>query len=127
MKHHPDRHFVNDVLNDIQNGVNIGYTGELVEIEQKNWPSTKVFENEVNEFIEKHKKNGSIEGPYEIGNSKVSRTSPLGAFQKRNSVKTRVIHDLSWPVDRSINDGINAEDFSVTYSKVSDAVVLCEK
>ena len=39
----------------------------------------------------------------------------------------RLILDLSFPFGHSVNDRINKEDFSLTYSKVSDAIVLIIK
>ena len=38
-----------------------------------------------------------------------------------------LILDLSFPVGHSVNDGINKEEFTVTYSRVSDAIALIIK
>ena len=38
-----------------------------------------------------------------------------------------MILDLSFPFGHSVNDGINKDDFTVTYSKVSDAIALIIK
>ena len=59
-------------------------------------------------------------------NEEVFHQSPLGAFQKPNK-KVRVIHDLSWPPNGSVNDGISKKDYSVSYSSVDDAVEFCKK
>ena len=39
----------------------------------------------------------------------------------------RLILDLSFPVSHSVDDGINKEEFTVTYSRVSDAIALIIK
>lgn len=39
----------------------------------------------------------------------------------------RLILDLSFPFGNSVNDGINKDDFSLAYSKVSDAIALIVK
>ena len=39
----------------------------------------------------------------------------------------RLILDLSFPCGHSANDEINKEDFTLTYSKVSDAISLIVK
>ena len=39
----------------------------------------------------------------------------------------RLILDLSFPVGHNVNDGINKEEFTVTYSRVSDAIALIIK
>ena len=73
----------------------------------------------------KHKAEGAIEGPCEIG-IEVVKTSPIGAFIKKGKSKARVIHDLSYPKNESINDGIDKDNSSVMYSSVLDAVALCK-
>ena len=43
--------------------------------------------------------------------------SPMGAFQRKRSLKHRIIHDLLWPPGKSI---IDVDDSSVTYISVDD-------
>lgn len=52
--------------------------------------------------------------------------SPLGAIPKKHSasVKWRIIHDLSWPAGRSINDGIPKDLFSCHYDSPDCAILL---
>ena len=51
--------------------------------------------------------------------------SPLEAFRKKNSNKVRVIHDLSWPPNKSINGSIPDELATIQYSSIDDAIDLC--
>ena len=85
-----------------------------------------MYRKQVDEFVIKHWKEGAIEGPCKLG-TEVIQTSPLGAFIKKGKQKICVIHDLSYPHERSVNAGITKEMASVNYSSVLDAVELCKQ
>ena len=125
MSSHPDDDFVDKLMDHIDNGVNIGYKGPILNISSHNWPSSKKFEENVDNFITENIQFGSIEGPLESLSDNY-RSSPIGAFEKRRGKKVRIIHDLSWPPGASVNDHINKQDFRVTYTNVDEAVKLCE-
>jgi hypothetical protein len=46
----------------------------------------------------------------------------MGAFMKKRSSKIRTIHDLSWPPGESVNSFISADNSSVKYISIEDAV-----
>ena len=92
----------------------------------ENWPSTDKYRQGVNDHVLAHLQSGAVEGPID-SERYPQKISPLGAFPKKNSNKTRVIHDLSFPPGDSVNDGIDVDECSVTYSTVLDAVELCKK
>ena len=120
-----DKKLASIVLDYVKYGIPIGFTGERSQVFSNNWNSAMQLRHEVTEFIDKHLRAGNIE---EVRfPSHEFRASPLGAFSKKNSGKTRVIHDLSWPTGISTNDGIRAEDYSVSYATIDDAVKLCSK
>ena len=54
---------------------------------------------------------------------------PRGIVTKKHSfpVKYRIIHDLSWPLQDSINDHINPDAFRCFYGSFDDAVALIIK
>ena len=52
--------------------------------------------------------------------------SRFGVIPKKDDA-WRLILDLSFPFGHSVNDGINKEEFTLTYSKVSDAIALIIK
>ncbi len=52
--------------------------------------------------------------------------SRFGVIPKKDG-GWRLILDLSFPCGHSVNDGINKEEFTLTYSKVSDAISLIVK
>ena len=54
--------------------------------------------------------------------------SPMGVYEKKRSPgKFRIIHDLSWPPGRSVNDGINPDDYSLQYISIDQAVNLVKQ
>ena len=77
-----DQNLAQKVIKYVHERVPIEHKGEISQIEEKNWPSTEEYSEEVDAWVRKHRKNGAIEGPYEIGKG-VDRTSPLGAFLKK--------------------------------------------
>lgn len=61
-------------------------------------------------------------GPFRIPPENLI-VSPMGAFYKsRDGGKYRVIHDLSWPPGRAVNDFIDKEEVSCTYIKFEDVL-----
>ena len=106
------------------NGAPIGCKEPTERVVLKNWPSAEEHHKGVSEYIQTHIATGAIAGPLSILPPKY-RTSPLGAFIRKGTSKLRIIHDLSWPPGDSVNDMINKEDYSVSYTSVSEAVRLC--
>ena len=125
LSNHECVEFANDVLSLVREGSPTGYEGPMTSIICDNWPSTQKFSDDICLYIQKHIKNGAIEGPLPVlGHG--YRCSPLGAFEKQPG-KVRVVHDLSWPPGRAVNDYINKEEYSVRYTTVLEAVQRCSK
>lgn len=122
LAHHPDRQFADYIVNAIENGVDIGYNGIRSPYSYSNWSSVDKFSKEVSESIVKDVSLHRKIGPFTSPPSSNFMGSPMGAFQKRRSNKTRVIHDLSWPPGASVNDFISADDFTLSYMSVDDVV-----
>ena len=125
LKNCPDIYKADKVLAGIKNGFDIGFKGERVPVFSPNWNSALKLKDKVTDFVFKHLSDGSVERVHNP--SKEFRASPLGAFMKKHSDKVRVIHDLSWPTGCSTNDGIDKDEFSVSYTSVDQAVLLCSK
>ena len=119
---HPDKDFVNRVIKNVTEGVRIGYTGPQETRVCKNWPSAAKLEAHVQASIEKDISLGRKLGPFSRPPCATYVASPLGAFQKRSSAKVRVVHDLSYPRGRSINDFIPPEEYSVEYLSLDEVV-----
>jgi hypothetical protein len=121
---HPDKSFVNYIIDGIVNGVHIGYTGPRYYREYKNWSSVHTFYDAVHSSIQKDISKGRKLGPWDSPPSANFVGSPMGAFlKKRSTNKYRVIHDLSWPPGQSINSGIT-DDCSVHYISVDTVTTI---
>ncbi len=69
---------------------------------------------------------GRVFGPTSVPALENVQLSRFGVIPKKDG-GWRLILDLSFPCGHSVNDGINKEEFTLTYSKVSDAISLIVK
>ncbi len=123
MNDHPDQTLSCKIIDGIKRGVRIGY--ELVPVSQSspNWPSASEYYEDVSDFINTNLQLGRVVGPWTTPPCDPFICSPLGAFMRNNKVRT--ITDLSWPPGHSVNDGIPADKYSVTYATVDQAAEMC--
>ena len=127
LANHPDQEFSSRLIQQIRDGVSIGYQGNEFFNVCDNWPSSETYRSKVRENILANAAKGRLDGPYYAPPHKYFRGSPLGAFPKKRSEKIRVIHDLSWPPGASINEFINKHDYTVSFATIDQAVALCAK
>lgn len=113
------------LLRDIECGVSIGRGPASEIVESANWPSAYELKDEVTKVINADLAAGKLYGPFSTPPFSKYIVSPLGAFRKRDGIKVRVIHDLSFPKSSSVNSEIDPEDFSLKYSSVDCAVQAC--
>ena len=72
-----------------------------------NHQSALAFADHVRHYIKTESSFGAIAGPFSVNPlSKPLVCSPLQTVPKRGSSKRRVVMDLSFPLDRSVNSGI---------------------
>ena len=65
-------------------------------------------------------------GPHQFHPLIIYRSIVFGVIPKKDG-GWRLILDLSFPFGHSVNDGINKDEFTLTSSKVSDAISLIIK
>ena len=87
-----------------------------------NWSSIREFREEVEASIIKDISLGRKSGPFLEPPCTPFVGSPMGAFRKKRSNKVRVIHDLSFPHDNSVNAGIKPEHCNVSFISIDNAV-----
>ena len=124
LSQHPDKDFVDRVVEYSVKGVPIFYEGPRLRRISPNWPSAYKYSDSVVASISKNIAQGRMAGPFPSPPFKNFVGSPMGAFPKKRSdrKKIRVIHDLSWPPGSSVNDGIQDENCHVQYMTVDDVV-----
>ena len=121
LREHPNRIYVNYILQGLRNGFDIGYLGSSTETLPKNLRSAQQFSEQLATAVSKEVERGHTAGPFTAPPFPVSHCSPIGAVEKDDST-CRLVMDLSQPLGKSINEYIPKEPFSVKYSKFDDAV-----
>ena len=121
--HHPNKAFVTWLLDAINNGVSIGYTGPRTPHTAPNLTSARLQPWVIDNELQKEIDAGRILGPYTDRPFPNLRCSGVGVVPKKDG-RWQVIMHLSAPPGSSINDHISPEDYSLHYSSVDDAVQL---
>ena len=122
---HTDNDIVQKILTCIENGFPVGITQDIPVIQSQNWPSSDKFRTQIKQFLEERLLEGSVER-VSTEELECHSISPIGAFEKGAERKLRVIHDLSYPPELSVNSYLNKQDYSVKYYTVRDAVDICQ-
>ena len=78
----------------------------------------QVVEEKLAKKLEAHR----FAGPFDIPPFSVFRVSPLGIVPKKTPGDFRMIHHLSYPKGKSVNDGISPEHSSVQYANIDQAI-----
>ena len=113
---------VDVMLGEIKFGVSIGRSPAESVVESDNWPSAVQLAPQVTEVIMSDLRAGKLLGPFEHPPFTHYIVSPLGAFLKRDRIKIRLIHDLSYPKSLSVNVSIDPDEYSLQYSTIDHAV-----
>ena len=83
------------------------------------------------ELLQKEIEKGYVIGPFQAPPFDVYRINPISLAQKKYSVKHRLVVDLSAPHNdpdhTSLNDLIAKEDFSLTYTKLDEAISIIQE
>ena len=116
---------VNVMLDEVVNGVSIGRPPADAVVVSDNWPSALQLAAQVSEVIRSDLAAGKVLGPFTQPPFQNYIVSPLGAFLKRDGIKIRLIHDLSFPKSSSVNIAISPEDYSLQYSSIDNAIAAC--
>ena len=123
---HPNRELVNFIISGFTFGFRLGVQNSNFISSSKNNKSSYDHADKVDEAILKELNRGHTIGPFDHPPLANFHCSPLGAAPKKDGT-IRVILDLSSPLGYSVNDAIDRDDYSVSYSSFDDAVNLVRK
>ena len=123
---HPDTHFVNSLCHDMRYGARIGYTGDRSSFIARNLLSALSNPDAVSSYLKTECERNHMAGPYSSPPFPNTRCSGVGIVPKKSGGLRLIMH-LSAPEGGSINDGISAEEHSLHYVTVDDAVRLISK
>ena len=77
------------------------------------------FTNDIKTYLQEEITEGCVIGPFKVPPfPEPVAVSPLNSVPKKDSVKRRVVVDLSFPENFSVNDGIKADYFLGSYEKL---------
>ncbi len=123
LRYHPDKGFVSRLLTHLRHGFNIGYNGPQFMHIAQHLPTAHTHAHIIDAAIAKECHACRMAGPFPTPPLTNMRCSGLGVVPKKDG-GWRVICHLSAPHGRSINDSIDADAFSLTYSSVDDAISI---
>ena len=93
----------------------------------KNHQSTMQHPEVIESYLSDSLLKGRIAGPFPSPPFNDYVASPLGLVPKGNSGKFRIIHDLSFPENQSVNFNIPPENSCVTYDSIDRVVYLVQQ
>ena len=120
---HPDHRFASYIYSGFTTGFRIGFDRHATSLRSatRNHPSASENTLVVRDYIRAEAEAGRLVGPLHRPFPPV-HISPIGLVPKSQPNQWRMIVDLSFPMNRSVNDGISKGLSSISYASVDDAV-----
>lgn len=109
---HPDRRKVDYVLTGLRFGFHLGFQQHLCKLKSamSNCPFANEHPSVIDEYLRKEVSLGRVFGPTHAPPLQNLHVSRFGVIPKKGNA-WRLILDLSFPVEHSVNDGIDKDDF----------------
>ena len=119
---HPDQEFARFICSGIRYGFRIGFSYHLCSCKpaKGNMQSVSQHQDVVERYLGEEREAGRIMGPFKQEAFPHVQVSPFGVIPKSEPGKWRLILDLSSPRGNSVNDGIDKERCSVSYTTVDE-------
>lgn len=122
-----DEQLKKDLLDCFTNGFSLGGTETPQPHIASNHKSTASHAEVINAHISKGLSLDCIAGTFSEPPFSPFVSSPLGIVPKSESGKVRIIHDLSYPKNNSINTNIPKENFVVQYDTIDWVINLVQQ
>ena len=110
------------ILNGFSFGFPLYYTGPRHPRDAHNLKSVRDRPEVVRQKIMKEVEAGRVAGPFDTRPLPALRVSPLGLVPKKEPGEYRLIHHLSYPPGKSLNDFIDPKLCSVQYTQFDAAI-----
>ena len=114
------------IFNGFSFGFPLYYSGSRVPTDSKNLKSANMQPDIVRKKIQAEVDVGRVAGPFQNRPLPNLRISPLGLVPKKEPGEFRLIHHLSYPSGKSLNDFIDAKLCSVQYTSFDEAVHMVQ-
>ena len=118
---HPSPQFVDTLLRHMTNGFDIGYHGPHYDLRALNLPSAAEHPQVIDDYLALECSQGRMAGPFPEPPFYPFHCSGMGVIPKQDG-SHRVITHLSAPPGCSINDHIDPEAVTLTYTSVDRAI-----
>ena len=122
---HPDADFSSYVLQGLESGFHIGVQeGTYLQPARRNMQSATEHPQVIDDYLHNETSEGRILGPFSLGKMPGIHTNRIGIIPKKHQPgKWRLITDLSFPPDSSINDAIDPGLCSLAYISVDQVAI----
>ena len=110
------------LIDGFQYGFHLFSVGQSRSYESPNLLSARQQPQVVDQKLAKELEAHRLAGPFDSPPFPVFRVSPLGIVPKKTPGEFRLIHHLSYPMGKSVNDGISHEHSSVQYANIDHAI-----
>ena len=117
----------NYIIKGFTHGFSLNISGQPNHLSNHNHPSALLIADLVQEKIDKEVTNGRTAGPFQSPPFFQFTTSPLGAVPKKEPGEFRIIHDLSYPKNNSVNSCISKLDSAVSYETLDHFITLLKE
>ena len=126
LRGHPDRLFASYITDGIRDGFRVGFQyGSLAcHPTHRNMRSATQCSVKISEYLATECASGRVLGPFPRDLVPMVHLNRLGAVPKSTPGKYRLIVDLSYPEDHSVNCGIDGAHCSLSYVSVEDAAAV---
>lgn len=115
------------LISGFSDGFKIHFSGTPSCQQVKNLKSAEDNPSVIDQYIKKEIQAGRVEGPFHEPPFPKFQISPLGVVPKKQVGEYRVIHHLSYPEGKSINDGIDTAFTTVEYASIETAIRLVKQ
>ena len=126
LKHHPNRQYVTALLSHLSKGFDIGYQGPHHDLRAPNLSLASVHLEMIDDYLKKECSSGRMAGPFPQTPFQPFHCLGLGVVPKPDGT-WRVITHLSTPDGLRINDFIDPESITLSYTTVDDAIGLSQQ
>ena len=121
---HPNRSFVDNLVNALRYGTRIGYLGPQKFRVSNNLISASQHPEVISANLSKEMSLGRVAGPFLSPPLPNFQCHPIGVVPKKHSTEWRTIYHLSYPPGDSVNDHIPKDPYSLQYVRVDDAISI---
>jgi len=122
LQRHPDQRFRSYIVEGLREGFRVGFnhSSELRRV-SRNMPSATAHPEVISDYLATECSEGRVIGPLHPEQFPQVHISRFGVIPKGTTGKWRLIIDLSSPSGASVNDGVDENLCSLSYTSVWDA------